>query len=257
METKLRHRVIGLLVLGALGLIFIPLLFKENHPTSKVHNKPAFSGQIPTEAMKPAPQQLSSNPQPVVISLQQQPSSGLPPEQTAVERHANVMMNGAPIPSANPQPLSSPEPIPAVDSQPEAPLPKVVQADPPAKVRFHEPEHSKLVKAAKIHTPKKSHPTSLASNKKATPHEVTAAAWVVQLGCFSGPKNAIALQKQLQSHGYAAYLQSNHISKNALTRVFVGPQTQRNQAVAVLDKLQKELKIKGMIVPYTPKTKDF
>lgn len=74
--------------------------------------------------------------------------------------------------------------------------------------------------------------------------------WVVQIGSFSDKQNAIALRDRLRESGYAAFLEPANVSTRSMTRVYVGPEPERDDAVASRQKLQHETKLKGIVRPY-------
>ncbi len=69
--------------------------------------------------------------------------------------------------------------------------------------------------------------------------------FTVQLGVFSNPGNAEALQKRLKRAGIPAQLE---------TRVQVGPFKSKEEAARVQEKLKKIGMDAGMMVPLTKKT---
>lgn len=71
-------------------------------------------------------------------------------------------------------------------------------------------------------------------------------AWTLQLGAFADEKNAAELRDRLRGKGYQAYTQS--FPGDNLTRVYVGPETQRSQIEALQKKLRKELKQQDIYV---------
>lgn len=79
-----------------------------------------------------------------------------------------------------------------------------------------------------------------------------AAAYAVQLGLFSDQKNAKNLQDVLRKAGYAAYTVNVNTNKGVVSKVMVGPQTQRLDAEKVLGRLENDYQMKGIIVPFNP-----
>lgn len=77
-------------------------------------------------------------------------------------------------------------------------------------------------------------------------------AWVVQLGSFASVANAKTLEQQLQAHGFTAYLQKAKTSHGVLTKVLIGPETQKAKALKILTQLNQQLKLKGVIAAYVP-----
>ena len=74
--------------------------------------------------------------------------------------------------------------------------------------------------------------------------------WVVQIGSFSDKQNAIALRDRLRESGYAVFLEPTTVSTRPMTRVYVGPEPERDDAVASRQKLQHETKLKGIVRSY-------
>lgn len=74
--------------------------------------------------------------------------------------------------------------------------------------------------------------------------------WVVQIGSFSNKRNAIALRDRLRESGYDVFLEPANVSTRSMTRVYVGPEPERDDALASRQKLQHETKLKGIVRPY-------
>lgn len=75
-------------------------------------------------------------------------------------------------------------------------------------------------------------------------------AWAVQLGSFSKRGNAVALRDRLQAGGYPAFVKPTTENDGGFTRVFVGPQSSKEQARQLSRTLGEETRLKGLIVPY-------
>lgn len=76
--------------------------------------------------------------------------------------------------------------------------------------------------------------------------------YTIQLAAFSSKENAEKLHKQLIAKNYKAYIQKGTSGGKTLYRVFVGPQLRKNRAALIADALNKEFKLKGMVVRYAP-----
>lgn len=72
--------------------------------------------------------------------------------------------------------------------------------------------------------------------------------WMIQLGSFQKPENALALRKRLQSRGYPAFVESGSSAQGAVSRVFVGPMSDRRQAKTSATKLQREMALEGIVM---------
>lgn len=75
-------------------------------------------------------------------------------------------------------------------------------------------------------------------------------AWVVQLGSFSKRANALALEKKLRRHKFAAFVELVKTKKGAIYRVRVGPEVKRDKAEQQLKAIRKKLKINGVVMSH-------
>ena len=75
-------------------------------------------------------------------------------------------------------------------------------------------------------------------------------AWVVQLGSFTREVNATALNKKLRKAGYPAFVEPVRKETGMRYRVRVGPELIKEDAQALLIKLQETMQIKGMVIHY-------
>lgn len=74
--------------------------------------------------------------------------------------------------------------------------------------------------------------------------------WSVRLASFSSTANASALVTRLQAGGHRAYTRRLDSSQGVLTAVFVGPLANRSAAQTLLERLQRDFQLNGMIVRY-------
>lgn len=74
--------------------------------------------------------------------------------------------------------------------------------------------------------------------------------WAVQLGAFSRHDNAVALVKELRNKGYTAFVDADRTQDDTLTRVLVGPELERADALAMQKRLKQEFKLDGMVIRY-------
>ena len=72
--------------------------------------------------------------------------------------------------------------------------------------------------------------------------------YVVQLASFSHLSNASALVNQLETKGFAAYLSREELNGTTVVRVLVGPEGNREAALKLRERLETELKLKGILV---------
>jgi DedD protein len=122
----------------------------------------------------------------------------------------------APAPKPNAKPVAEPAVQPAPSKAEEKPL--VVKAEP--------------------------------TNKADTPPK-DATAWVVQVGSFSNSANALKLRDKLRAKGFAAFVEKLEGEGDTVYRVRVGPELKREIAESTRDKLQNEMKLKGIVMGYS------
>lgn len=75
-------------------------------------------------------------------------------------------------------------------------------------------------------------------------------AWAVQLGSFSKRSNAVALRDRMQARGYSAFISPTAENPGGLTRVYVGPESSKDQAAKLALKLSQETQLSGLVVSY-------
>ncbi len=75
-------------------------------------------------------------------------------------------------------------------------------------------------------------------------------AWVVQLGSFASAENAESLNKKLRQAGYSSFVEPLQQGATKVFRVRVGPELRRSSAQTVRDRLQSNMGLEGIVVPY-------
>ncbi len=216
LEQAVKQRLVGVAVLAALAVITLPMVFDTER-------RPGV--QVPEE-MPPRP---SINEVPVADPVPVAPQADIAPSVPVDEMYGMSTDKAVPVPEselAQPsQPsvapadaVSSTKPIPPANTAQPAPLPAV----PPAPGG------------------------KLAAN--GAPE-----AWVVQVAAMSDKKKADALIAQLKLNGQAAFARTTHTDKGDTIRVFIGPKLDRAQAARIKQKVDKDLGLQTMIVPFAPK----
>jgi DedD protein len=75
-------------------------------------------------------------------------------------------------------------------------------------------------------------------------------AWAIQLGSFTSEENAMAFQVRLRKRGYRAFVEKIYIKSGRVFRVRVGPELLHSEAKRLQASLEKDLKLKGIMVRY-------
>ncbi|WP_342807404.1 SPOR domain-containing protein [Alteromonas sp. M12] len=79
------------------------------------------------------------------------------------------------------------------------------------------------------------------------------AGWVVQLGVFRHQKNVSELLSTLRNAGYQAFSRPVQTSTGELTKVFVGPELNKEKLQKAVPHLRELTKLQGRVTPFTVK----
>ena len=152
-----------------------------------------------------------------------------------------------------PQPVPNIEPAPAPETMF---VPAEPESDQPA------PEVSAVVSSAAASSTAtknssnsvKATATTQLSSVPAMPlnHQGLPDAWVVQVGSFTTKEAANKLRDDLQADGQKAYVRTTTTGGNTISRVYIGPKLDKNQALAVKEEMDRRLKIKSMVMRFQP-----
>lgn len=72
--------------------------------------------------------------------------------------------------------------------------------------------------------------------------------WFVQVGSFGQEANATDLRDRLRSAGYTAFVETSTVEGQTKHRVKVGPEMERSSAERQRDRIQTEFDLKGIVV---------
>lgn len=229
LDKAYKQRMVGALVLIAIAVIFLPMLFSRQDEARRVQV------DAPAAPQAPAPTQLKVEP---VSVPEQQP---LPQEPVpSVEELTQPVQPARPAQPVQQRTSQQPPamPIAPAPSKPVAAAPKPVQTAP--------------VKPAPAPTPAPVQtPVASAAETNRVDANGLSVTWSVQLASLSNRANADNLQKTLRTQGYNAYIRTS----DGVNRVFVGPVIERAEADRLRDTLEKQQKIKGIVVRFQPERK--
>lgn len=211
-KSQLRQRLIGALVLVALFAIMVPFFLGDQPDTIAE----------PIASIPPAPEQILG--------------ADIPIEEGAPETSVDEVTSDTVIEAVTPpvtSSVSNPDPLPV-----KPPLVKngIAASATPLDTA-----------SASATTSAKPPPQKLTTTR--SPSDAPAHAWVVQLGSFSSEQNAWALRDKLRNKGYHAFVERISEGRKMVIRVRIGPEARRATAQAVQQKLEKEMKIKGIVMP--------
>lgn len=215
LDNVFKQRMVGALVLIALAVIFLPMLFTrqdESHPVQV---------DAPAAPQAPASQQVQVEPV-TVPEPQALPQEPVPDEDDVAVSNQPPSMPIAPAPAAQAPAATAPPAVKPAPAPKSAPAPAAPAA----------PSAPAVAKAA---------PSGVDANGLSV-------SWSVQLASMSNRANADNLQKTLRTQGYNAYIRT----ADGVNRVFVGPLIERAEADRLRDQLDKQQKLKGIVVRFQP-----
>lgn len=257
MELQMKKRIVGVILLIAMGLIIIPMFFGRSVKVDEL----TLSGHVPHPPALPAGINAPIPPQSATVpAIAQQATAPAPSDATAggivFEQLESLPLDTtrAEHPEAAAVPVSVPVTtnVSSVPAAPVAANPEEELSVSPevAVVPGPEKEAKPMVKA------KKAKPVGVVAtadrNTKEANSRAAPEAWAVQLGSFSDKINASNLMKRLQDAGFSAYMHDSKTAQGNLIRVLVGPQLHRSDANKIQKQLQQQFSLKSIVVKVTP-----
>ena len=219
MDPVLKQRLVGAVVLVALGVIFIPMLLEGPDDTlvPELDELPELVDPAPSRPLDafPTMDTLPASPDTSVLAADAAPDSEPRPE---------------------PEPLPEPEAAPEPEAEPE------VQAAPGAAQSRAQP--SPAAEPAPPEPPPA--PQEPAAEAAAGP----LGSWVVQVGSFSNESNAVGLRDKLRQGGFTTQVEKVRVSGKTHYRVRVGPFLERDEAEQKRNQLADKFKLSGRVLSY-------
>ena len=226
MDERAKKRLVGAAIVVSLFVILTPMVLDR----TRMDPVTVPMGKIPPMPEESAPGQLLRLDQPppeLTAELPAEPDDGVAFEEPPPEAEPS------PPPVAPAPAVQSPRPVP-----PGAPAPVrgagavAGQAKPPPV-----PDEKLLATAE---------PKPVTEPRPADAR-VGLSAWAVQLTAFANAANAVSLRDALRGRGFVAFVET---TPEKTTRVYLGPELQKQNAVAAQQRLARELGIKGAVVAY-------
>jgi DedD protein len=291
MEKKIKHRIIGGLVIIALGIIILPLLQTKSDFTTQVTvvKAPPFPDQAVVVSAadskplpiaqdqssyeqninEPHPQQNESNNHPNDILSSARPSvvkneasDAYNPSQISMQNAANTPKEPE-LQSPHQDDMEVDQSVYSADEGEEAPQVKLtehhISKSPVGSQQIKKAVHTKLdvthSRTMIVQAAKIHTPTTtkVAMNDNGL-FDLSKAAWVIQIGSFKNKANALHLVNQLRANGYRAFIQKISTAFGDNTRVFVGPENKIMAANVLANRLENEMHVKGIVISYQPLT---
>lgn len=219
MASKFQNRLMGTIVLVALGVIILPGLLDGQ----KKHYQDEFAAipLVPKPGDRDEPDMMPAATQ----ALPAQPPEGAAEEVRAGDAAAPTLnesrlaANGNPQPEVTPAPVAPPKPKPVEKPQPKPQTQQPVVNDAPAKAQEEKP---------------------------------VGKAYVVQLGALKNADKVNEIVGKLRSAGYRAYTSPTTPVQGKITRILVGPDASRDKLKNSLGELKQLSGLSGVVMGYTP-----
>jgi len=218
--SKFQNRLMGTVILVALGVIILPGLLDGQ----KKHYQDEFAA-IP---LVPKP---GDRDEPDMMPAATQALPAQPPEGAAEE----VRAGDAAAPSLDASRLAAnSNPDPEVTTTPVTPKPKPVEKPQPKP----QPQQQTAANAAPAKT----------QEEKPAP---TGKAYVVQLGALKNADKVNEVVSKLRAAGYRAYTSPTTPVQGKITRILVGPDASRDKLKASLGELNQLSGLNGVVMNYS------
>ncbi|EOF4701812.1 cell division protein DedD [Klebsiella oxytoca] len=229
MASKFQNRLVGTIVLVALGVIILPGLLDGQ----KKHYQDEFAAipLVPKPGDRDEPDMLPAATQ----TLPSQPPEGAAEEVRAGDAAApsldpsRIPVNNnsfdvvqEPVVAPKPQPQPKPQPKPVEKPQPQPPQQVAVQTTAP-----------KPQQQAEIPAP-------------------TGKAYVVQLGALKNADKVNEIVGKLRAAGFKVYTSPSTPVQGKITRILVGPDASKDKLKGQLGELNKLSGLSGVVMGFSP-----
>ncbi|MDP3221599.1 MAG: SPOR domain-containing protein [Rubrivivax sp.] len=214
-RVRARRRLMGALVLLAVGVVGFPVLF-ETQPRPLPVDTPILVSEGAASRV------AASTPAP----------PALPPDAGNEGQAA-----AKPTPAT---PVATPVAIPAAEPRPAAPVPPAVDT-PTAEAAKPPPAKPEPVKAAPVKVEAAKPPPPAKAEVAKPPQEsgpAVAGRFVVQVGAYNDAERLRAARQKVEKLGYKSYTQDVDTPTGKRTRVRVGPFASRQEAETVASKVK-------------------
>lgn len=242
MASKFQNRLVGTVILVAIGVIVLPGLLDGK----KKHYKEEFAA-IPL-VPKPADQQDNETVPPVTQSLPVQ----LP---AAVESSngQDSASSGSAQPTQNSEPTVVKPPVVHQQVQPKSAQKLIEQPKtrPAEHAKPKQTEQPKTEQSTKTSEPPKAVEKPVEKPKQSAPEAApTGQAYVVQLGALKNAAKVSEIVAQLRLSGYRAFTVPATPVPGQITRIYVGPDTSKAKLQRSLSELQRVSGLGGVVKSY-------
>lgn len=255
MASKFQNRLVGTIIIVALGVIILPGLLdgKKKHYQDEFAAIPLVPKPGDTDETEVSPQASQSLPS-------QPPEGAGAAVEQANKAPESDNQTAAPVPDTPDQPEivtpnASRPAARATPAKPAEPAPRPQQSRPAPKPE-NKPAPPAIVEAPPA--PKPAPKPSAPAQKPSTPPPASQTAeqppqgqaWVVQLGALKNADRVNEIVAKLRLSGYRVYTVPSQPVAGQITRIFVGPDASRQKMQGALPELNQLSGLSGQLRPY-------
>lgn len=243
MASKFQNRLVGTVILVALGVIILPGLLdgKKKHYEDEFAAIPLVpkAGDVEeNDVLPPVSQPLPAQPPEGAGALVEQQAANEAAAQQAVRQPTQQPTLVTPPIETRPQP--TPQPTPQPKPKPVEVKPKPVQQPKPVEVK-------PVVKPEPTPVPK---PEPAPVQKPAEEKAPAGQAYVVQLGALKNAAKVNEVVASLRLSGYRAFTVPSTPVQGQITRIYVGPDASKQKLQSSLSALNSISGLSGQVKPY-------
>ncbi|CAI1947609.1 cell division protein DedD [Serratia proteamaculans] len=251
MASKFQNRLVGTVILVALGVIILPGLLdgKKKHYEDEFAAIPLVpkAGDVEeNDVLPPVSQPLPAQPPEGAGALVEQQAANEAAAQQAVRQPTQQPTLVTPQVETRPQPTLQPTPQPK--PKPVEVKPKPVQQPKPVEVKpVVKPETRPEPKPEPTPVPK---PEPAPVQKPAEEKAPAGQAYVVQLGALKNAAKVNEVVASLRLSGYRAFTVPSTPVQGQITRIYVGPDASKQKLQSSLSALNSISGLSGQVKPY-------
>ncbi|GIU09438.1 cell division protein DedD [Shewanella morhuae] len=247
MSSQFHNRLVGTVVLVALGVLFLPDILDGK----KDHQEEQFS-EIP---LRPTViEQQKADDMFEVLSVDGELSSNEPALAADAQANADNQLEVAVKESSKPDAKAEIQPEIKKAEVKKEPLKATVKAE-AIKKSESKPVAVAKVEKAKVEKPKVTAPkvnTAKEAEVKTVSRDNIKSGFTLQLGGFNNAANVKTLVAQLRKNGFKAYTIPATPKDGVLTKVFVGPDVSEAKLKKIQIEVETLTRLKGWIIPFNP-----
>lgn len=252
MSSQFHNRLVGTVVLVALGVIFLPDILdgKKDRQEEQFAEIPLRPNLI--EQQKNADDMfevLSAQDVGELSGAQVELVESQPNDEAALAQAVKSTPPKAESVKPDPVKEASKPQTAKVESKSE---PKKEPAKATTKTESVKKPEPKPTTVAKTEKPKTDSAKPNKDEIKVVSRESLKPGLTLQLGAFSNAANVKALVAQLRKNGFKAYTIPDNPKDGVLTKVFVGPDVSEAKLKKMQEDIESLTRLKGRIVPFNP-----